>query len=789
MAQSKIDDFILGVVNATNSLIASKLEEGIQIALDTLCDHLDISSSFIYKNHRNENGELLSSIKYFSSKTVIPERVARNQDVPLYRMEKLSKELAAGRPYMLVYSDSDSELRAHMGLDHTKLVAFFPIIVDDDFWGAIGFADFSKERKLSEPEKQLLMTLANAIAGSIRRERLESNLEQLVQQRTAELQDHKLRFQLALESTQNGFWDWLPQENKIFWSKNMYDNLGYEPGDLPDLIEGFYDLVHPHDRAEARRRFNNYLQNKVPYEMEFRLKKKDGSYRWFLSTCKAVWDEEGKPIRVVGSHADIHTRKVSTELLARQEEKFRTVIRTDPNPLFLVNKRGKIVLHSKRSCEVFGYSDEELNGLNVLRLLPPDKRSKYKQLLNDFLTKPRTQVLDSTAEIKARKKNGRLFWIEMGLSPVSIDGETMVLAVLTDVTRKREAELKLKESYRQMNNLINNLPGVVYRCRNDESWTMDYISPACEQITGYRQEEFYGDPAITTFGNLIIPDDRDEVWEHVQRSVNDQKPFRMTYRIKDKQGRIKWIWEQGVGVFENDMLVWLEGCLFDVTPIIRNQEKVQQAIYSTEDKERRRIASDLHDGVQQTLGVSYMNLKHLDEEVAKFSEALQKRYYKSLKYLEQGIKESRNIAHQLLPKDVEELGLVKALEQLISDTINGNGTEVEYYTNITARLPAEVELGLYRVAQETLNNIMKHAKASKISVQLIKTADENVQMMIEDNGVGFDKNKLDIYKEGYGLTSMKNRVWSMSGRLSVDSNPGKGTCLVAIIPAKLKVYE
>ena len=273
---------------------------------------------------------------------------------------------------------------------------------------------------------------------------------------------------------------------------------------------------------------------------------------------------------------------------------------------------------------MFGYSDEELNGLNVLRLLPPDKRSKYKQLLNDFLTKPRTQVLDSTAEIKARKKNGRLFWIEMGLSPVSIDGETMVLAVLTDVTRKREAELKLKESYRQMNNLINNLPGVVYRCRNDESWTMDYISPACEQITGYRQEEFYGDPAITTFGNLIIPDDRDEVWEHVQRSVNDQKPFRMTYRIKDKQGRIKWIWEQGVGVFENDMLVWLEGCLFDVTPIIRNQEKVQQAIYSTEDKERRRIASDLHDGVQQTLGVSYMNLKHLDEEVAKFSEALQK---------------------------------------------------------------------------------------------------------------------------------------------------------------------
>ena len=121
-----------------------------------------------------------------------------------------------------------------------------------------------------------------------------------------------------------------------------------------------------------------------------------------------------------------------------------------------------------------------------------------------------------------------------------------------------------------------------------------------------------------------------------------------------------------------------------------------------------------------------------------------RRHYKSLKYLEQGIKESRNIAHQLLPKDVEELGLVKALEQLISDTINGNGTEVEYYTNITARLPAEVELGLYRVAQETLNNIMKHAKASKISVQLIKTADENVQMMIEDNGVGFDKNKLDI---------------------------------------------
>ncbi|NVJ48002.1 MAG: PAS domain-containing protein [Cytophagia bacterium] len=405
--------------------------------------------------------------------------------------------------------------------------------------------------------------------------------------------------------------------------------------------------------------------------------------------------------------------------------------------------------------------------------------------MKEFFEKPYTRSLAEGLELKGRKKNGSLFWIEVGLSPVSVEGETLVMAVVTDVSKKKDAEIKLEQSYRQMNNLVNNLPGIVYQCRNDQYWTMDYISPACEQITGYAQKEFYGSPSNISYADLIVAEEREEIWGQVQESLSRKVPFRVTYRIKDKAGEHKWMWEQGVGVFdEQGAVLGLEGCIFDISPLIKNQEKINQAIYTAEDKERRRIASDLHDGVQQILGASSLNLKFIEKDVDKLSDKVRKHYQKSLSFLDEGIKETRNIAHRLMPKEVEQLGFDSAIEQLLVELKNNLGIEVSFYNNLQSRLNSEAELGLYRVAQEAFNNIVKYSQATHVSIQLIAIDDE-VQLMIEDNGVGFDKNKIDLYSNGFGLSGMKNRIISLSGQLTVDSRPGRGTSIIAWLPKNL----
>lgn len=784
MSGQGFDDFLIGIAEATNALVTQNLEEGIIIALDTLCNNLDVTATTVYVCHEDEQGRQVASLEYYVSKEEKQERIKRNQSIPFTYFKKLHNTLTSGLPFEVVFSKSVGGLKKHMVADQTKSAAFFPIIVNRALWGTLGLSNMKVEKYWSDSEKSLLLSLANSIGAAIERERLENNLEQLVQQRTAELNDSKLRFQLAIEGTQNGIWDWEPQSGKVFWSRNMYKNLGYEEGEISDLEEGFYDLIHPEEKEEARRRFNNYLEHKVPYVMEFRLLKKNGEYHWFKSTCKAVWDEQGRPIRVVGSHSDIHERKVYNELLLQQERKFKAVVQNDPNALFLINRQGEILLHSHKSMELFGYPENELTSMRFEELISSNAKDIQAEQISEFFKHPSTHLLSKEANLHGKKRNGKLFNIEVSLSPVSLEGETLLMAVVTDISEKMRSEAKLEESYRQIDNLINNMPGIVYRCQNDKHWTMDYISPACEQITGYKQAEFYGAPAIVSYGELIVPEERDEVWESVQASLAKKENFRITYRIKDKSGMLKWIWEQGVGVFgKNGEVLGLEGCVFDISQIIRNQERMNQVVFLAESKERTRIANDLHDGVQQILGASYLNLQSIQKEVDKLSVKSQEHFQKGVKFLNQSIGDIRSIAHKLMPKEIEQLGLDLAIQELLDELKLNLKIKVNYYNNLTEKLSPEMELGLYRVVQESFNNIKKYSKAKKVSVQLISDED-GIQMLIEDDGVGFDKNKIDLYKQAFGLASMKSRIIALSGQLNIDSSPGRGTCIVAWLPKK-----
>ncbi|MBO3700591.1 PAS domain-containing protein [Fabibacter sp. E12] len=650
------DDLVLGVANATNALIAESLDLGINLAIKELSQPLGVDAGFVTVNHHDDQGGFLTSMKYAWTPHARAERYARNQNVKGELLGEILSSLIKGHHYELVYSQANDDLKTHMGFDGSKSVIMFPINVEGDFWGILGLVDFHQERGWSDPEKSLLHSFANSIGNAVCRNKLEESLEALVAERTLELQNSRMRFQLAIEGSQDGIWDWQPNQNKAYWSPRMFEQLGYGPDEIPVPKDNFFDMLHPDDATEARERFERHMHDRVPYEVEFRLKTKSGEYRWFKSTGQALWADDGSVVRIVGSHEDIHDKKM--------------------------------------------------------------------------------------------------------------------------------AELDVKESHRRMNNLVNNLPGMVYRCLNDQEWTMQYLNGACEAITGYTSDEFYGDPGDVTFGELIHVDDRIDMWDQVQRALKANESFRVIYRIIDKRGKEKWLWEQGNGVYdENGELSALEGCIFDISPVVRNQELQHQAIYKAEDNERRRIAADIHDGLQQTLSVSALNLQYLEDEISGLTESSQERYAKSKEFLEQGIAETRSIAHRLMPKSIGELGLVRALQDLIAQVESSSAIECKYYSNLKGRLSTDMELGLYRTAQEALNNVIKSSHATHVNVQLVKVKND-IQLMIEDDGVGFDKNKLDLYETGYGLTGMKNRIAALSGSLTIDSRPDHGTSVIALVPLK-----
>ncbi len=134
----------------------------------------------------------------------------------------------------------------------------------------------------------------------------------------------------------------------------------------------------------------------------------------------------------------------------------------------------------------------------------------------------------------------------------------------------------LRESRRTLSTLLRNLPGMAYRCANDPDWTMEFVSEGCLPLTGYAPSDLVGN-RTASYAELIHREDRGRVWDEVQKALESRQPFRTAYRIRSASGEVKWLWEQGVGVFdESGRLVALEGFITDITERVRAEEELEQ---------------------------------------------------------------------------------------------------------------------------------------------------------------------------------------------------------------------
>lgn len=215
---------------------------------------------------------------------------------------------------------------------------------------------------------------------------------------------------------------------------------------------------------------------------------------------------------------------------------------------------------------------------------------------------------------------------------------------------------------------------------------------------------------------------------------------------------------------------------------IANQKEIRtKAILDAEEKERRRIAQDLHDGVGQLLSAAKLNLSNLESKITIETEEQKVAMQNALTLVDDSVKEVRAVSHNMMPNTLIKLGLGSAVREFITKLGNAPTLKVDLeIVGLDTRLDNQVETVLYRVIQEIVNNIIKHAKASQISMQLIRHETE-LNIMIEDNGVGFDTNKLDTF-DGIGLKGIQTRIEFLNGSVHFDSSIGRGTTVIIDIP-------
>ena len=371
---------------------------------------------------------------------------------------------------------------------------------------------------------------------------------------------------------------------------------------------------------------------------------------------------------------------------------------------------------------------------------------------------------------------GTVSYSELDLDILMFVSDHVALAI--DLKRSEEA---LKESQRMLSTLMGNLPGMAYRCNNDQDWTMDFISDGCRNITGYAPQDFIGNNVLS-YNELIHPDDRKLVADEVHRGVAEHDQFHVEYRMIAKDGAVRWLWEQGCPVYdEGGALVSLEGFITDITARKRAQENVRLANW------KLTLLGDLtrHDVLNRVTMLSgYLELA---DKSAKDD--------KVRRYVEKALLAARSIGEQMeFIRDYQGLGTAEPewfdMDQLAARAVSktdfgsiGIGYDLKGLS-IYADPMVEKVLG------NLMENSVKHGlKTSQIAISYLKENDW-VEILFQDDGNGvsqdmkrqmFDRNFQ--HRLGHGMNFIKE-VLGITG-LEIDEigEPGKGAVFRIKVPA------
>jgi signal transduction histidine kinase len=214
--------------------------------------------------------------------------------------------------------------------------------------------------------------------------------------------------------------------------------------------------------------------------------------------------------------------------------------------------------------------------------------------------------------------------------------------------------------------------------------------------------------------------------------------------------------------------------------IINKQQEVNQSILIGEERERKRVAEELHDGLGGLLSALKLNVERIEYQNKGFSPQEQNAYQSMLEMIDKACQEVRDISHNMLPVALEHFGISIVLQNMAKRINLGEKIQLEVDVfGFDKRVDLGTELHLYRIVQELFNNILKHASAKKAVIQLVKQ-NKYISLLVEDDGAGFDRAR--AYKNGIGLLNIHSRVKLLKGNISIDTSPQSGTTIIITIP-------
>ena len=359
---------------------------------------------------------------------------------------------------------------------------------------------------------------------------------------------------------------------------------------------------------------------------------------------------------------------------------------------------------------------------------------------------------------------------------LAIQNARLIGRLANDLAERDRLQHDLRDSEARYRYLLQSSPDGVWEC--DADGLITFWSDSARELLGWTQDELLGQHWSTIVSPETVPRGAVE-WERMTRSP---EVVRLPLTIRHVDGSWIPVEISAVGVFPDGVFGGGHGLIRDVRTQVRLEHDLRhQAAELASNRERANLARELHDSVTQALFSMGLSIGTIELLMERDADGAREQLGRLKELQREALAEMRSLIFELRPGGLEEQGLVEALRRHTAGVQGRLGLPIELEAEMLGTLDAAVEEALFRIVQEALHNVVKHADAGRVRVTLERVGDE-VSLAIEDDGRGFDP--ASVPEGHFGVAGMRSRAEALGGRLEVRSGPGVGTTVTVTVPAR-----
>ncbi len=575
-----------------------------------------------------------------------------------------------------------------------------------------------------------------------------------------------------------------------FVNQRVLDYSGLGAGDIAG--GGWKSLVHPDDWERNLADWSRALRAGERAENDMRLRRADGKYRWHHGTGVPLRDAQGRISGWFGTCNDIEDQMRSAQLLEAMvaertqalrnaQSRLSAIIENEPECVKMLDAKGTLLEMNAAGLRMVEADElRQLEGQCVYDVVATEHRAAFRALTERVCRGER-----GTLEFEIVGLKGTRRWMETHAVPFrdGANGDTLLLGITRDVTKRRQAELALRNSERRFQLFMDHLPAMAWI--RDANFRYTYVNQTFARfrertpadIIGHEASEFLSPEAAAR----IRETDRQVIAAGAPMQFIDGLPtghwIKVKFPLVDAKGEVV-----------------VAGVAIDISARVEAEEKARHyaedirrllnQLVGTQEAERRHLADNLHDLIGQNLTALGIELGALKAGLAAQSLPLATPRLEAMAgLLNDTIESIRGVMTDLRPPALAEFGLVPAVHAYAAAFGGRTGLKVAInVSGLKVRLPGDAELALFRILQEALTNAAKHSGGSSVEVTLTE-AEGGIRLVVHDDGRGFidREGARGARRGGWGLPAMRERAEAHGGALRVEF-PGRGTRLVVDIP-------